>query len=78
MNGICRLCDMNSGETGEIAEISHSCKIRQRLSDLGFICGTKIECLTKSPLGDPTAFLVRGTVIALRREDSRFVKVRVI
>ena len=35
--------------------------------------GTKIRCVNISPFGDPKAFSVRGTVIALRKEDSSAV-----
>ena len=51
-------------------------KMRRRLQDIGLIEGTVVECLGKSPLGDPTAFLIRGAVIALRREDAGRVLVR--
>ena len=34
------------------------------------IKGTKVECVQKSPAGDPIAYLIRGAVIALRSEDS--------
>ena len=36
---------------------------------------TEIRCLYSSPSGDPTAFLVRGTVVALRRRDADRVRV---
>ncbi|MEG2203689.1 MAG: FeoA family protein, partial [Oscillospiraceae bacterium] len=32
--------------------------------------GTRVECLHRSPAGDPIAFLIRGAMIALRREDA--------
>lgn len=38
--------------------------------DLGFIPGTIIESVRRSPLGDPTAYLVRSSVIALRKEEA--------
>ena len=44
---------------------------RRRIFDLGIIPGTKIKALQKSPLGDPGAYFIRGTVIALRNEDAR-------
>ena len=44
--------------------------MRRRLQDLGLIEGTRVECLQRSPSGDPTAYLIRGAVIALREEDS--------
>jgi len=44
--------------------------IEQRLTDLGIVPGTRIRCLYRSPLQDPTAYEIRGAVIALRKEDS--------
>ncbi len=58
---------------GKKARISHllpTGDMRRRLLDLGFITDTEIQCLYRSPMGDPTAYLVRGTVIALRQEDA--------
>lgn len=58
---------------GKQATISHlqlTGDMRRRLLDLGFIPGTKVQCLYRSPLGDPTAYFIRGTVIALRQEDA--------
>lgn len=46
-----------------------------RLRDLGLIEGTRVECLMKSPLGDPSAYLIRGAVIALRRSDAGEVEI---
>lgn len=46
-----------------------------RLRDLGLIRGTRVDCLMKSPLGDPSAYLIRGAVIALRSSDADFVSV---
>lgn len=58
------------GETVKISSLSARGADLRRLQDVGFCDGTTVHCLMKSPLGDPTAFLVRGVVIALRREDS--------
>ncbi len=38
--------------------------------DLGLVNGTPVEALQKSPSGDPTAYFIRGAVIALRSEDA--------
>jgi Fe2+ transport system protein FeoA len=43
---------------------------RRRLFDLGILPGTRIQAVSRSPLGDPTAYRVRGAVIALRREQA--------
>ena len=48
---------------------------RRRLQELGFVTGAQVECVGTSPLGDPRAYQLRGTVIALRRRDARPVRV---
>ena len=67
MNGSCRLSDIELNRKARI--ISVESPLAARLSELGFIAGAEIECALRSPLGDPTAFLVSGALIALRRED---------
>lgn len=44
--------------------------IRRRLLDLGLIKGTKIVPVLISPSKDPRAFEVRGSLIAIRKEDA--------
>ena len=51
---------------------------KQRLSELGIIEGTLIESLYKSPFGNPTAYLIRGTVFALRNETAEKITVEKI
>ena len=41
--------------------------------DLGILPGTTIEAELRSPSGDPTAYRVRGALIALRREQSELI-----
>ena len=67
-----RFClnDLKRGQKGIIARLTVCDDMRRRLQDMGLIEGTVVECVGKSPLGDPTAFLIRGAVIALRNEDS--------
>lgn len=58
------------GESVTVKEITAPDPMRRRLRDVGFCSGSEVSCVMKSPLGDPVAYLVRGTLIALRREDS--------
>ena len=44
---------------------------KKRLIELGFTEGCEIIPVHISPLGDPTAYSIRGTIIALRREDAK-------
>jgi len=50
---------------------------RRRMMDLGILPGAAIEVALENPLGDPTAYRVRGAVIALRREQARQIHVEV-
>lgn len=63
--------------TGTVDTLNCNGAIRRRLLDLGIVKGTKIFPVLKSPSGDPTAFLIRGSVIALRQEDANFIFVNV-
>ena len=65
------LDELRPGQTGAVRSLSGEEHLRRRLQDLGFIPGTRVACLRRSPLGDPAAYLVRGAVIALRCTDAR-------
>lgn len=70
------LADLKTGQKGTVKMLSARDDMRRRLQDIGLIEGTVVECLGRSPLGDPAAFLIRGAVIALRGEDSSGVLVQ--
>jgi len=61
------------GEKGNLIKITSlnlDGVMRRRLLDLGFVKGAIVEVVRKSPLGDPIAFRVSQTTIALREEES--------
>ena len=49
--------------------------MQRRILELGFVSGTSVQCVGKAPSGDPSAYLVRGTVIALRADDAAGIAV---
>ena len=51
--------------------------IRRRLLDLGLIEGTKVRCVRRSLAGNPVIYSFRGTMVALRSEDSARICVEV-
>ena len=55
----------------KIEALNCSGDIRRRLLDLGIVKNTTIEPILQSPSGDPRAFRVRGSTIALRKEDAQ-------
>ena len=65
------LNDIKPGQTAVIKELMSVGSIRRRLLDIGLTENTAVECIGRSPGGDPTAFLIRGAVIALRFDDCK-------
>lgn len=69
-NHIRPLAELREGQSARIAALLSGGTMRRRLQDIGFIEGTQVECVQKSPAGDPVAYRVRDALIALRMEDS--------
>lgn len=63
------------GESAKVVAVRCQGFLRTRLADLGLLPGTTIERLMSSPLGDPAAYSVRGSVIAIRKEDAGLIEV---
>ncbi len=73
------LGDLGIGEEGKVVSLSPACRgmQRRRLLDLGVLPGTVIRAEMQSPLGDPTGYRIRGSLVALRRREADFVNVEV-
>ena len=65
------LSELLEGEVCRVKAVCLEGNMKKRLADLGVIEGTKIECLHTSMFDDPTAYLIRGAVIAIRKSDSK-------
>ena len=70
------LTELPLNKVGIINNINCNENIRRRLLDLGLVKGTKIIPVLKSPLGDPTAYEIRKTLIAIRKEDSNCITLK--
>ncbi|MEG1742628.1 MAG: FeoA family protein [Clostridia bacterium] len=77
MTKICKLNDITKYENAVLYKLENKGDIRGRLQDLGLIEGTQIKFVQKSPLGDPTAYEIRGAIIALRSDDAQKIFVTV-
>lgn len=74
------LAQLDLGETAEVTGLSPVCRgaERRRFLDLGILPGTPITAALRSPSGDPTAYLIRGALIAVRKEQAALIRVRKI
>ncbi|MBQ8859040.1 MAG: ferrous iron transport protein A [Clostridia bacterium] len=71
MDETIRLSELGVGQGGRVREIRAAGGIRRRLMDIGLLRGGRVECVGKSPAGDPAAYLIRGAVIAIRAQDAK-------
>ena len=76
MDTLVSLDNIVPGQRATVSELTATGAMRRRLLDVGLVNDTEVECLGRSPGGDPSAYLVRGAVIAIRREDCRSIIVR--
>ena len=70
------LSKLKPGHCGRVLCVHH--RDGRRLTELGLIRGARVECLFRAPLGDPTAYLIGGATVALRKEDACCVRVEPI
>lgn len=69
MNHICPMSDLKPEQIGLIKKMDVKGSMRRRLQDLGLIEGSNVECVLTSPGGNPSAYKIKDTVIAIRNED---------
>jgi DtxR family Mn-dependent transcriptional regulator len=69
------LSSLPIGEEAKVLNISKALRgqQRRRLMDLGIVPGTVIRAEMNSASGDPTAYAVRGAVVALRKQHAQMI-----
>ena len=75
-NTTVKLTEIAVGKKVQVVELLSKGLSRQRMLDLGIVPNTIIHVLRQSPFGDPTAYLIRDTCIALREEEAKNIIVR--
>lgn len=71
------LSELIPGERAFVQRISDDCQgiERQRLMDLGFVPGSAVEVEVVSPFRDPTAYRIKGGLIALRKNQASKIQI---
>ncbi len=79
-DGVIKLSELPSGTGAEVVALDPSLRgfVRRRLLDLGFTPGARIRSDLTTFTGDPRAYRLRGTTIALRRDQSDRVLVKAV
>jgi DtxR family transcriptional regulator, Mn-dependent transcriptional regulator len=76
--GVIPLSELADGRQGEVVALDEACQgfTRRRLLDLGMTPGAQLVPEMRNFFGDPRAYRIRGTLIALRKEQAGQVWVR--
>lgn len=64
------------GKKGIVNSIELTGLLRRRLLDLGVVPNSIIEVIRVSPVGDPTAYLIKGSLIGLRKSEANEIFVQ--
>ena len=72
------LSSLADGQSAEVVAIDEACQgfTRRRFLDLGLTPGTAVQPELSNAFGDPRAYRIRGTLIALRRDQASLIHVR--
>lgn len=70
-----KLSDVPVGKTCRVRSLNATGLLRNRMLDIGIIPDTEIKVMRRNSAGDTTAFLIRETLIALRKEESSLVEI---
>jgi ferrous iron transport protein A len=62
--------DLKFGEKGIIKDIDNSHPSAHRILEIGFTPGQEIELVNKSIFNDPIGLSIRGTIIAIRKNEA--------
>ena len=75
---VIRLSELANDTRAEVVALDDACQgfSRRRLMDLGFTEGARIRPFLRTFAGDPRAYEVRGTLVALRREQAAQILVK--
>ncbi len=71
-----KLTSLAIGKSSMITSVEE-CALADRLRSLGFTPGSRVTAVMASPMGgDPVAYRIRGTLVALRHTDADRIRVQ--
>ncbi|GLI55627.1 iron transporter FeoA [Propionigenium maris DSM 9537] len=70
-----KLTELKRGESAKIVKIGRIGELKKRLVDMGITSGEVIKLERNAPLGDPQEYIIKGTGIAIRKEDAQNIEV---
>jgi ferrous iron transport protein A len=69
------IADLETGDKAIIIKVNLNHPSSYRILEYGFTPGQNIEIVNKSIFNDPIAVSLRGTLIAIRKNDAKCIEV---
>lgn len=69
------LSDLQNGETAIITRVKGYGAFRKRITEMGFVLGTRVKAIKKAPLQDPVEYELMGARISLRLSEANLIEV---
>ncbi|WMJ80413.1 FeoA family protein [Clostridium sp. MB40-C1] len=69
------LCEIQTGKTVKVENLSAKDLLKERLLALGLTKGAFVEVMRKGPANNLTVYKIRGAMIALRNEEASLIDV---
>lgn len=70
-----KLNDLKNGDSAKIIKIGNIGELKKRLVDMGVTSGEIIKLERNAPLGDPQEYIIKGTGIAIRKQDAENIEI---
>jgi Fe2+ transport system protein FeoA len=70
-----RLTDLKRGQSAKILKIGRVGELKKRLVAMGVTAGETIKFERNAPLGDPQQYIVKGTGVAIRKQDAQNIEI---
>ncbi len=62
--------ELDLNEIGTVKALLCKGEMHRRFLDIGLCRGTKVRKVSVSPMGDPSCYLINGTMVAIRKCDA--------
>jgi ferrous iron transport protein B len=69
------LADLMMGETAVITKVKGHGAFRKRITEMGFVSGTRVRAIKKAPMQDPVEFELMGYRVSLRNTEARLIEI---
>jgi Fe2+ transport system protein FeoA len=70
-----KLTDLKRGQKAKIVKIGKVGELKKRLVAMGVTAGEDIKFERNAPLGDPQQYVVKGTGVAIRKQDAQNIEI---